>query len=150
MTPQAATGAVRIHINRETYRSPDPTTGEALYDLADIPKQQDLYREVDGNDDDQRIPRDGTEIRLALDEHFYSQKVFDIVVNGEGHELLTRVVTYTRVIELYVGDGGAPSNEYLVKYSHGPAENPTGALAPGQKVRVKDGMRFRVAGTGES
>ncbi|MBT9446694.1 MAG: multiubiquitin domain-containing protein [Hyphomonadaceae bacterium] len=150
MNAEAAAQQVRVHINRETYRSPNPTTGEALYDLADIPKQQDLYREVDGNNDDQRIPRDGTEVRLTQDEHFYSQKVFDIVVNGEGHELLTRAVTYARVVELYLGDGGAPSNEYLVKYSHGPAENPTGTLAPGQKVRLKDGMRFRVAGTGES
>lgn len=150
MNPEAAAHAVRVHINREAYRSPNPTTGEALYDLANIPKQQDLYREIDGNAEDQRIPRDATTISLNPDEHFYSQKVFDIIVNGEGHELLTRDVTYARIVELYIGDGGAPSNEYLVKYSRGPAENPSGTLAPGQKVRVKDGMRFRVAGTGES
>ena len=53
-------------------------------------------------------------------------------------------------IGLYLGSGGSPSNEYLVKFSHGPTENPSGTLAPGQKVTVKDGMRFRVAGTGES
>jgi hypothetical protein len=58
----------------------------------------------------------------------------------------------TRVVKLYLGSGGKPSDEYLVKYSHGPAENPSGTLAPGEKVKVKvkDGMRFRVAGTGES
>ncbi|MCK1683035.1 multiubiquitin domain-containing protein [Bradyrhizobium sp. 147] len=59
-------------------------------------------------------------------------------------------ITYAQVVELYLGSGGSPSNEYLVKYSHGPAENPSGTLDPGQKVAAKDGMRFRVAGTGES
>lgn len=146
----AAAHATRVHINREAYQSPNPTTGEALYELADIPKRHDLYREIDGNAEAQRVPRDATKIRLTPDEHFYSQNVFDILVNGEGHELLTRDVTYARIVELYIGDGGAPSNEYLVKFSQGPADNPSGTLAPGQKVRVKDGMRFRIAGTGES
>ena len=54
------------------------------------------------------------------------------------------------MVELYLGDGGKPPNEYLIKYSRGPAENPSGTLPPGGKVKVKDGMRFRVAGTGES
>lgn len=150
MNASAAAHSLRIHINREVFESPNPTTGQALYRLADIPKQQDLYRADEGNDEDDRIPRDETEIHLTKDEHFYSQKVFDILVNGEAHELITKVITYARVVELYLGGGGQPSNEYLVKYSHGPTENPSGTLAPGQKVKVKDGMRFRVAGTGES
>lgn len=145
-----AARAVRIHINREVFETPNPTTGEALYRLADIPKQQDLYRVDEGNDEDDRVPRDETEIHLKKDDHFYSQKVFDVLVNGDAHELIAKWVTYNRVVEFYLGDGGQPSNEYLVKYSHGPAENPSGTIAPGQKVKVKDGMRFRVAGTGES
>ncbi len=150
MNASAEAHSVRIHINREVFESPNPTTGQALYRLADIPKQQDLYRTDEGNDEDDRVPRDETQIHLKKDEHFYSQKVFDILVNGDAHELITKVITYDRVVEFYLGDGGQPSNEYLVKYSHGPAENPSGTLAPGQKVKVKDGMRFRVAGTGES
>lgn len=150
MNVSAAAHSVRIHINREALESPNPTTGEALYTLADIPKQQDLYRAVEGDEEDERVPRDETKIHLTQDEHFYSQKVFDILVNGDAHEMITKVTTYDRVVDLYLGSGGKPSNEYLVKYSHGPAENPSGTLAPGQKVKVKDGMRFRVAGTGES
>jgi hypothetical protein len=74
----------------------------------------------------------------------------EIFVNEDKHEINTKKINYERVVDLYLGEGGKPSAEYLVKYSHGPAENPSGTLAPGQEVKVKDGMRFRVAGTGES
>lgn len=145
-----AAHTVRIHINRVAIKSPNPTTGEALYALADLQKREKLYREVAGDEEDERIPRDETPIQLIKDQHFYSQKIFDILVNGDEHEIDTKEITYDRVVDLYLGQGGKPSNEYLVKYSHGPVGNPSGTLAPGQKVKVKDGMRFRVAGTGES
>ena len=59
-------------------------------------------------------------------------------------------ISYDEVVALYLSDGATTSNEYLIKYSHGPSQNPSGTLAPGNSVRVKDGMRFRVSGTGES
>lgn len=141
---------IRIHINRTPYESPTPTTGEALYKLGEVAKHDRLYHEVEGDGEDERIPHDESQIHLTQDEHFYSQKAFDILVNGDDHEIDTDNITYVRVVELYLGSGGKPSNEYLVKYSHGPIENPSGTLAPGQKVKVKNGMRFRIAGTGES
>lgn len=75
---------------------------------------------------------------------------FKIFVNEDEHEIDTHKISYVRVVDLYLGEGGAASKEYLVKYSHGPSENPSGTVAPGQEVKVKDGMRFRVSGTGES
>ncbi|MGB8112718.1 MAG: multiubiquitin domain-containing protein [Candidatus Sulfotelmatobacter sp.] len=78
------------------------------------------------------------------------EKKLTIFVNQDEHEIDTDKISYERVVDLYLGEGGAPSKEYLVKYSHGPVENPSGTLAPGQEVKVKDGMRFRVSGTGES
>jgi hypothetical protein len=140
----------RIHINRVAFQSPNPTTGEALYALADIAKHEKLYREVDGDEEDERISRDETSIHLTQDEHFYSQKVFEILVNGDDHEIDTGEINYARGVDLYLGSGGKPSNEYLVKYSHGPIENLSGTLPPGQQVKVKNDMRFRIAGTGES
>ena len=74
----------------------------------------------------------------------------EIFVNEDKHEINTKKINYERVVGLYLGDGGKPSTEYLIKYSHGPSENPSGTLVPGQEVKVKDGMRFRVEGTGES
>lgn len=75
---------------------------------------------------------------------------FMIYVNEDQHEIDTDKISYQRVVDLYLGEGGNPSNQYLIKYSHGPSENVTGTLAPEQEVAVKDGMRFRVSGTGES
>lgn len=141
---------VRIHIDREAYESPNPTTGEALYGLANIPKHQELFREVSGDQEDKPVPRDSAAINLKPNEHFYSQKVFSILVNGDEHDVDTKEISYARVVDLYLGSGGKPSNEYLVKYSNGPIANPSGTLAPGQKVKVRNDMRFRVAGTGES
>ena len=141
---------VRIHINRLPFQPPNTMTREVLYALADIANHEKLYREVEGDEEDELIPRDETLIHLTRDAHFYSQKVFEILVNGDDHEIDTKEITYARVVDLYVGSGGKPSTEYLVKYSYGPVENSSGTLAPGQKVKVKDGMRFRVAGTGES
>lgn len=142
---------VRIHINREPYQSPNPTAGEALYALAGIPKDEKLYREIGEKDkEDILIPRDQAHVHLKEDEHFYSQKVFSIFVNTDEHDVEKKEISYAQVVDLYLGSGGEPSTEYLVKYSHGPAENPSGVLAVDQKVKVKDDMRFRVTGTGES
>jgi hypothetical protein len=78
------------------------------------------------------------------------ERKLKIYVNQDEHEIDTRKISYERVVDLYLGEGGKPSQEYLVKYSHGPAENPSGTLTPRQEVEVKNDMRFRVSGTGES
>ena len=76
---------------------------------------------------------------------------FKIYVGDDKHEIDTDMISYERIIELYLGQGGKSSPEYLVKFSHGPHEQPTGTLQPGKKeVKVKDGMRFRVSAAGES
>jgi len=75
---------------------------------------------------------------------------FVIFVGQDEHQIDTDTISYERVVELYLGQGGKPSPEYLVKYSHGPHEQPDGTLTPGKEVKVKDGMRFRVSAAGES
>lgn len=150
MNDTAKHQSVRIHIDRESYESPNPTTGDALYVLGNLAKHQELFREVGGDHEDEPVPRDDTGIHLKQDEHFYSQKLFKILVNGDEHEVNEKNISYAQVVDLYLGSGGKPSNEYLIKYSHGPKDDPSGTLAPGQTVKVKDDMRFRVAGTGES
>lgn len=150
MIVEAPAQLVRIHIDREPYNSPNPTTGEALYAHAGISEHEKLYRERSGDKEDTPIRRDDQHVQLTQDEHFYSQTVFTIVVNQDDHDINEKHIRYAQVIELYLGSGGKPSSEYLVKYSHGPVENHRGTLAPGQTVKVKNDMRFRVAGTGES
>lgn len=78
------------------------------------------------------------------------KKKFKIYVNQDLHEINTHIISYERVVDLYLGEGGASSKQYVIKYSHGPAANPSGTLAPSEEVKVKDDMRFRASGTGES
>jgi hypothetical protein len=73
-----------------------------------------------------------------------------IIVNQDEHEVAKGKISYEEIVALYLSRGGAASNEYLIKYSRGSSHNVSGTLAPGNKVEVKDGMRFRVSGTGES
>jgi hypothetical protein len=57
---------VRIHIDQRQYKSPDPTTGEALYVLAEIPAGYELFREVQGDREGERISRDASPIHLRV------------------------------------------------------------------------------------
>lgn len=77
-------------------------------------------------------------------------KIVEIMVNEFEHEVKNDGITYDEVVALYLGSGESPSAEYIVKYSKGPQANPSGTLSPGQDVKARDGMRFRVSGTGES
>lgn len=64
---------VVIHIDKKEYKSPTPTTGQALYILGQIDTSKyDLFKEVHGHGDDIKIPYDGTTIELKNGEHFYT------------------------------------------------------------------------------
>lgn len=78
------------------------------------------------------------------------EKTAMIVVNQDEHVVNKEKISYDEIVALYLQDGGGSSTEYLIKYSRGHSANISGTLAPGQEVMVKDGMRFRVSGTGES
>lgn len=78
------------------------------------------------------------------------EKTVTIVVNQDEYSVTKEKISYDEVVALYLKDGGTSSTEYLIKYSRGHSDNISGTLSPGQEVMVKDGMRFRVSGTGES
>ena len=77
-------------------------------------------------------------------------KTVTIFVGQDEHEVVKQKISYQDVVALFLSDGGNASNEYLIKFSRGHSSNISGTLAPGNEVMVKDGMRFRVSGTGES
>src|SRR3546814_8096959 len=83
MNVNVAAHLVPIHIDREVFESPNPTTGEALYELAHVLKNRELFREVSGDHEDELVPRDETVIHLKKDDNFYRQKAVTIMVNGE-------------------------------------------------------------------
>ena len=64
---------VTIHIDSKVYKSPNPTTGSALYKLGSIDAlQYDLFLEVHDHGDDILIPNDDKEIILKNGQHYYS------------------------------------------------------------------------------
>ena len=64
---------VSIHIDKKEYKSPNPTTGAALYKLGSINTEKyDLFLEVPGRGDDKLIANDDTQLELKNGEHFYS------------------------------------------------------------------------------
>ena len=63
---------VDIEIDRKQYKSPNPTTGAALYTLGGVKPGYDLYLETHGPKDDELIPNNGHQIELKEWNHFYS------------------------------------------------------------------------------
>lgn len=146
---------VRIHINREPYHSPNPTTGQALYRLGKIPADFELFREVEGNREDRPIPNGPESIHLKEDEHFYSEECrprdITIIVNGEKKGLRTADLTFDQVVDLAFNPRPqGPSIVFTITYRKGPKENPEGTLVQGGIVKIKDGMVFNVTATDKS
>lgn len=63
---------VNIIIDKKHKKSPNPTTGIALYHLGEIPDGYDLFKEIHGHGDDIFIPKDDKAITLKDGDHFYS------------------------------------------------------------------------------
>jgi hypothetical protein len=142
---------VRIHINRQPYESPNPTTGAALYALGQIGAHQKLFKEIGGDREDELIPNDGTHVHLKQDQHFYSQRDFVIIVNGQKKTVTTKTVTFDEIVKLAFPTPPSGANIlYTVSYEDGPNVNPQGSLKEGGTVKVKDGMIFNVTATDKS
>ena len=146
---------VRIHIDRRPHDSPNPTTGEALYRLGHVPQDHVLYREVQGDREDQLIPNGHEPVDLRQDEHFYSaeghKKGYAIIVNGLPKTVHHPKLTFAQVIALAFDPvPSGPNWEFTVTYRNGPPANPQGTLVAGGTVRIKSGMIFNVTATDKS
>lgn len=141
----------RIHIDRQTYQSPNPTTGEALYRLGEIDHGEELFREVAGDRQDVLVPRDGSPIKLTEDEHFYSQKDFRLIVNLEEKLVTQKKQSFSDILKLaYPTPPTGAEISYKMTYRKGPPANPKGSLVEGKSVKVKNGMIFDVTPTDKS
>jgi hypothetical protein len=65
---------VSIHIDTKEHKSPNPTTGAALYILGSVKTGFVLFKEVHGRGDDARVANDSTPVDLRNGEQFYSTK----------------------------------------------------------------------------
>ena len=72
-----------------------------------------------------------------------------IFVNGTPYEYHMEKVTYEQIVEL-AHIPGQGSLGYIVKYSNGPKQNPSGLMSPGTEVYVRNKMDFNVKSTHQS
>lgn len=78
-------GQVTIIIDKKEFKSPNPTTGAALYALAHVPADHDLFLEVHGHGDDTQIEKTAAPLELKNGSHFYTaQRTLN---PGSGHAL---------------------------------------------------------------
>jgi hypothetical protein len=144
---------VRIHIDRHRYESSNPTTAAALYLLGHVAPGLELYREVNGNREDEPIENGPEIVHLKQDEHFHSgqAKTYTIYVNGQQKVVMMKTETFAQIVALAFPTPPTGSNiVYTVSYEDGPRANSQGSLKDGQSVKVKDGMIFNVTATDRS
>ena len=144
---------VRIHIDQKPYESPNPTMGEALYKLGNVPASLELYREVGGHREDTPIENGPETVHLKEDEHFHSgpPKVFTIIVNGRKKEVSTKTLSFDQIVALAFSPVPVgPTVMFTITYRKGPQKNPEGTLTEGATVKIKDGMIFDVTETNKS
>ncbi|HEX4612199.1 MAG TPA: multiubiquitin domain-containing protein [Urbifossiella sp.] len=143
---------VRVHIDREAYKSPNPTDGEALYRLGRVQAGFVLYQEVQGDAEDGPVPNTKDEVRLSEDEHFYSapshRKVFTIVLNGREKEVDHKIVSFAEIVAMAAIPGDA-NTVYTVTYKRG-RRDAQGTMVEGDTVKIKNGMIFNVKATSKS
>ncbi len=72
MNEQGKHEEVPITIDRKPLKSPNPTTGAALYLLGAVKAEYDLFRETHGHGDDDLIPNDPTAVTLRPGDKFYT------------------------------------------------------------------------------
>lgn len=143
--------SVRIHIDRQAHESPNPTTGDALYALGAVPQHHELFREANGDHEDEPVPRDGGVVHLTKDEHFYSQREFKVIVNARPKETPKRELSFDDVVHLaFENPPTGPNIKFTITYRNGPRQNREGTLTEGNAVFIKNGMVFNVTPTDKS
>jgi hypothetical protein len=144
---------VKIHINKEKYVSPNPTTGAALYALGSVPPELDLYRDEGGNGDGELLENGPEAVHLKNSDHFHSgpRKALTIYVNGQPKQVTEKKLTFEQVVALAFPTPSTGQNIlFTVSYEDGPNANPAGSLMPGGTVKLKNGMIFNVTATDKS
>jgi len=131
-------------------------TGAELRQLAEISADELIFLAVKKPWEDELI-KDTDSVNLARPqiEHFYSKKhddhkPYEIYVNGRVHEWNKRKINYMEVVRLAFPNDPGINTMYTVNYTDGPGQNPEGSMVDGDKVVVKDKMKFNVSATNKS
>ncbi len=142
---------VPIFINRIAVEAPTPLRGHKLYELGNIPAHQQLFREASGTAEDEPIANDAERIFLKSGDHFYSEREFKLVINGQQKVVAGPTVTYEEIVRIaFPVPTTGPNVLYTVTFADGPRKNPEGELLPHKTVQIKNGMTFHVTPTDKS
>lgn len=151
--PKANQG-VRIQIDKNSYESPTPTTGAALYALCGIPPEHQLYKQVPGNDGDTPIFNTVDLLELKNGDHFYSTveqfKGYTIFVNTRRKVVQKNVLSYTDVLALAFENPPTGPNWVISISYRNAAGDREGTLTEGGSVTIKNGTKFDVTATDKS
>lgn len=144
---------VRIRIDKRLYESPTPTTGAALYLLAQVPAGQQLFKEGHGHDEDLPIANDHTPIELKNGDHFRTGKPehgsVTIYVNTDAFVWERSQISYDELVKLAFPNGPFEGNvRYSITWTR--PDGSEGAVLKGGRVKVVDGMKFDVRNTDKS
>lgn len=143
---------LKFYVNQVMFSSPSQyITGAAIRQIAKILADDELYLDVPKGWEDEKIS-DEQKIDLARpgNEKFFTvNKKVIIFINGTSFEYTEKTITYEQVVTM--AKVPALTNPgYIVKYNHGPKENPKGCMDAGTVVYVKDKMDFNVRSTHQS
>jgi hypothetical protein len=148
-------GQVPIQIDQQAYRSPNPTTGAALYALAGLTEDLDLFRDIDGNPENDPVPDDDVEVQLRPDMHFRTrharERTVKIIVNAEQVKVTRKVLIFEELVKLAFPDAPAgPNVVFTVTFKKAAGPVHQGSLIAGGTVKVKNGTIFNVTRTDKS
>lgn len=82
-----------------------------------------------------------------IEEH---EKEITIYVNGTEYKVHKTMISYEGLLELIEAPPLPEDKRYLVQYSKGPKDKPTGTLIEGQSVELRNDMEFDVTPTNRS
>lgn len=147
-----------LKINDKTFHWHDQyITGAQVKELGEIPMDYELFLNVKGNNEDQKIEND-TKVDLELPglERFFSNgditnRVYKIIVNAALKEWKTNTISFEDLVKIaFPENSGKPNFAYTVTYAFGPKENPEGSMSKGDIVFIKNQMKFYVTATNQS